>query len=48
MTIAFDSGTLVDGDVFYVTTDENGEAVADTIQTLSEWHWTLNSFADEF
>ena len=48
MTIAFDSGTLVNGDVFYVTTDENGEAVADTIQTLSEWHWTLNSFADEF
>ena len=48
MTIAFDSGTLVNGDVFYVTTDENGKAVADTIQTLSEWHWTLDSFADEF
>jgi len=48
MTIAFDSGTLVNGDVFYVTTDENGKSVADTIQTLSEWHWTLNSFADEF
>ena len=29
MTIAFDSGTLVNGDVFYVTTDENGEAVVD-------------------
>ena len=52
MTIAFDSGTLVNGDVFYVTTDENGKAVADaagdTIQTLSDWHWTLDSFADEF
>ena len=48
MTIAFDSGTLVNGDVFYVTTDENGKAVGDTIQTLSEWHWTLDSFADEF
>jgi len=52
MTLAFDRGTLVNGDVFYVTTDDNGEAVADadgnTIQTLSDWHWTLNSFADEF
>ena len=52
MTLAFDRGTLVDGDVFYVTTDDNGEAVADahgnTIQTLSDWHWTLDSFADEF
>ena len=48
MTIAFDSGTLVNGDVFYVATDENGKAVGDTIRTLSEWHWTLDSFADEF
>ena len=52
MTLAFDGGTLVEGDVFYVTTDDNGDAVADadgdTIQTLSDWHWTLDSFADEF
>ena len=48
MTIAFDSGTLVNGDVFYVTTDENGKVVGDNIQTLSEWHWTLDSFAHEF
>ena len=52
MTLTFDSGTLVNGDVFYVTTDENGKAVADadgnTLQTLSDWHWTLESFADEF
>ncbi|MGD9825474.1 flagellar hook-associated protein FlgK [Desulfobacter sp.] len=52
MTLTFDSGTLVKGDVFYVTTDDNGKAVADadgnTIQTLSDWHWTLDSFADEF
>nr|WP_320015079.1 flagellar hook-associated protein FlgK [uncultured Desulfobacter sp.] len=52
MTLAFDSGTLVNGDVFYVTTDENGEAVANadekTLQTLSDWHWTFDSFADEF
>ena len=52
MTIAFDSGTLVQGDVFYITTDDNGQVVADadgqTLQTLSDWHWTLDSFADEF
>jgi flagellar hook-associated protein 1 FlgK len=52
MTIAFDSGTLVNGEVFYVTTDENGKAMADadgnTLQTLSAWHWTLDAFADEF
>ncbi|HAR34033.1 MAG TPA: hypothetical protein DCR95_08085, partial [Desulfobacter sp.] len=52
MTLTFDGGTLVKGDVFYVTTDENGKAVADadrnTLQTLSDWHWTLKSFADEF
>ncbi|WP_287125427.1 flagellar basal body rod C-terminal domain-containing protein, partial [Desulfobacter sp.] len=52
MTLSFDRGTLVNGDVFYVTTDENGKAVADahgnTLQTLADWHWTLESFADEF
>lgn len=52
MTIAFDGGTLMNGDVFYITTDGNGKAVADaagnTIQTLADWHWTLTSFADEF
>ncbi len=52
MTLAFDSGTLVKGDVFYITTDDNGQAVADahgnTLQTLSDWHWTLGSFAHEF
>ncbi|WP_321495797.1 flagellar hook-associated protein FlgK [uncultured Desulfobacter sp.] len=52
MTLTFDRGTLVEGDVFYVTTDDDGKAVADadgnTLQTLSDWHWTLDSFADEF
>ncbi|MDX9964317.1 flagellar hook-associated protein FlgK [Desulfobacter postgatei] len=52
MTLTFDRGTLVNGDVFYVTTDENGKAVADAhgnaLQTLADWHWTLESFADEF
>ncbi|WP_289019654.1 flagellar hook-associated protein FlgK [Desulfobacter postgatei] len=52
MTLTFDGGTLVNGDVFYVTTDENGKAVADAhgnaLQTLADWHWTLESFADEF
>ncbi len=52
MTLTFDSGTLVEGDVFYITTDENGDAVTDvdgnTVETLSDWHWTLESFAEEF
>jgi len=46
MTLQFTSGTLVEGDVFYVTTDTTGQAL-DT-DTLSDWHWTINSFADEF
>jgi len=54
MTLTLVSGTLIEGDVFYVSTDENGEPVttdgdgSDTVTTLSDWHWTLSSFADEF
>ena len=52
MILTFNSGTLVEGDVFYVTTDDNGQAVSDAsgnkVETLSDWHWTLDSFADEF
>ena len=54
MTLEFLGGTLVAGDVFYVTTDATGQALDsddDGIgegQTLSDWHWTVDSFADEF
>ena len=54
MTLQFNSGTLVEGDVFYVTTDTTGEPLntddngVGAVDTLSDWHWTINSFADEF
>ncbi len=54
MTLEFNSGTLVAGDVFYVTTDATGQPLdtdddgVGTADTLSDWHWTMDSFADEF
>ncbi len=54
MTLTLTSGTLIEGDVFYISTNENGNPVTEngdgsgTVTTLSDWHWTLSSFADEF
>lgn len=52
MTLYFYSGTLVEGDVFSVATDGSGQPDSPDGQaageTLSDWHWTLDSFADEF
>nr|NJM03438.1 hypothetical protein [Desulfobacula sp.] len=54
MALQFSGGTLVEGDVFYVTTDTTGRPLdADddgigSAATLSDWHWTMGSFADEF
>ena len=54
MTLYFNGGTLVEGDVFYLDTDANGEPLntnADgegTVRSLSDWHWTMDSFAHEF
>lgn len=54
MPLVLSGGTLVEGDVFTVTTDEKGEVVLTnddgegTAETLSDWHWTLDSFAGEF
>ncbi|MDY6905416.1 MAG: flagellar hook-associated protein FlgK [Thermodesulfobacteriota bacterium] len=45
MTIDFSSGTLFDGDEFTMTTDKDGSA---TVQYASDWHWTLESFKDQF
>ncbi|MFH1155853.1 MAG: flagellar hook-associated protein FlgK [Pseudomonadota bacterium] len=54
MTLSFRDGTLVDGDVFTISTNgvgvpqsvnENGQR---TGETLGDWHWTINSFADQF
>jgi len=48
MTLTFTSGTLFAGDRFTITTDENG-AVPNNLPNLpSSWHWTLESFKDEF
>ncbi|MFZ5571702.1 MAG: flagellar hook-associated protein FlgK [Thermodesulfobacteriota bacterium] len=45
MRLQFESGTLFDGDVFTIATDENGTA---TVHRPSDWHWTMESFADQF
>ncbi len=54
MNFKFYDGTLLDGDVFTVTTGESGLPQSEnsdgkyTGETMSTWHWTLDSFADEF
>lgn len=54
MILKFYDGTLVDGDVFTITTDASGLPISDnsegvaTAETASDWHWTLDSFADQF
>ncbi|MDY0219616.1 MAG: flagellar hook-associated protein FlgK [Desulfobacterium sp.] len=53
MTLVFSDGTLFDGDVFTVTTDTSGRPVSfnekgePSGELLSDWHWTLDSFADQ-
>lgn len=54
MTLKFYDGTLFKNDVFTITTDESGipvltdDAGNATGELLSDWHWTIDSFADEF
>ena len=45
MTVNFASGTLLDGDVFTITTNASGTP---TSNLPSSWHWTLDSFTDQF
>ncbi|GAI41358.1 unnamed protein product, partial [marine sediment metagenome] len=45
MTVNFASGTLVVDDTFTITTDTSGSPTANL---SSDWHWTLESFKDEF
>lgn len=53
MTLVFSDGTLFDGDVFTITTDETGKPKSlnddgnPTGELLSDWHWTLDSFAEQ-
>jgi len=54
MSFEFSDGTLFTDDVFTVTTGDTGiplssnSAGQPTGETLSDWHWTLDSFADQF
>lgn len=54
MNFKFYDGTLFSGDVFTVTTGDTGipqsltEEGNPTGETLSDWHWTLDSFTEEF
>ena len=54
MVLDFYDGTLFDGDVFTITTDESGIPVSrnsagkSTGELMSDWHWTLESFKDQF
>ncbi len=54
MLLNFYGGSLFSGDVFTITTDESGQPVTQddsgnyTGELMSDWHWTLDSFADEF
>ncbi len=53
MFLNFYDGTLFTGDVFTITTDEYGYPSATntsgntTGETMSDWHWTLDSFVDQ-
>jgi len=52
MEISFNSGMFFNNDVFSITTDEHGFQLDDSgsfsIETSSEWHWTMESFKDQF
>ncbi len=54
MILSFYDGTLFKEDVFTITTDESGIPVSTnssgkaTGELMSDWHWTLDSFVDEF
>ncbi len=54
MSLKFYNGTVFSGDVFTVTTGDTGipaslnSAGQPTGETLSTWHWTIDSFAEQF
>jgi len=54
MILRFYDGTLHTDDVFNITTDDVGMAVSTnraglgTGERASDWHWTIDSFADQF
>ncbi len=54
MNLKFYDGTVFTDDVFTITTGESGIPVSTnsagqpTGETQSDWHWTIDSFADQF
>ncbi|MBU1169645.1 MAG: flagellar hook-associated protein FlgK [Proteobacteria bacterium] len=52
MVLTFGSGLLYNDDVFSISTDEHGfqadENGAFSLETSSQWHWTVDSFKDQF
>jgi flagellar hook-associated protein 1 FlgK len=54
MIVKFFDGTLFTDDVFTITTGDTGMPVSSTSTGLatgeraSDWHWTIDSFADQF
>lgn len=52
MELTFNSGLLFNDDVFSISTDENGFQFDDSgnfsLETSSQWHWTVESFKDQF
>jgi flagellar hook-associated protein FlgK len=52
MELTFNSGMYFNNDVFSITTDENGFQLDPdgtfSLETSSEWHWTVESFKDQF
>ncbi len=53
MVLSFYDGTLFKDDVFTITTDDSGFPVSTnsagkmTAETMTEWHWTMESFTDQ-
>lgn len=45
MTLQFSGGTLFDGDVFTIATDDTGVPM---VESLDDWKWNLSSFATAF
>ncbi|MFH2065768.1 MAG: flagellar hook-associated protein FlgK [Pseudomonadota bacterium] len=45
MTLKFDAGSVFAGDTFTISTDRNGTP---TGELPSDFHWTIDSFADQF
>ena len=54
MYLKFHDGTLLSGDIFTITTGDTGiplslnSAGQPTGETMADWHWTIDSFAEQF